>query len=276
MGVGTVKRVLKGAEPPQLKRYRNAVPASTWKQMKNDVHYGGQKAYKDCRSDAIKHQKGLCAFCEINIRENHPLKCRVEHFHPKSDQTSAHNWALDWQNMLAVCNGGSRSEISDSAFYLQPTKENLSCDASKDRMIQSGKLQEVCEGWILDPLQIPSFPSLFRVHKGTGKLEPDLASCTACEPWPGNQHADLAALVQHTIDMLNLNCDRLMQARLRVIRHIERNKKKERMNGCDGQQGLNNLARRYFRNPWPGFFTTIRCCLGQAAENYLNNIEFQG
>jgi len=277
MGVGAVKCIIKGVEPPTLKSYRQAKPNAEWEEMKNDPLFNGQGAYQDCRSRSIDDQKGLCAFCEIDIRDNSPLKCRVEHFHPKSDHTIANNWALDWQNMLAVCSGGTRSEIIDPTFHLQPTKENLSCDAHKDMMIQLGKLQENCEGWVINPLQLSSSPSLFRVHKGSGKLEPDLVSCAAVEQWPhNNKHDDFVTLVQHTIDMFNLNCDRLMQARLRIIRHIEHNKKDQRAKGIDAQQGMKNLAQYYFRISWPGFFTTIRFCLGQAAEDYLNHVAFQG
>ena len=39
---------------------------------------------------------------------------------------------------------------------------------------------------------------------------------------------------------------------------------------------LRTLAERYFRQPWPGFFTTIRLCLGAAAEQYLTDTGFQG
>lgn len=157
-----MKRVLKGDEPVTLTTYRNAAPLSSWEQMKTDPHNGGQQAYADCRRDGIQDQKGLCAYCEIDIRDNNPLKCRVEHFHPKSDTITSHNWALDWQNMLTVCNGGNNPHIANSGFHLKPTDENLSCDAHKDRMIQTKRLAKDCEGWILNPLQLEAFPSLLK------------------------------------------------------------------------------------------------------------------
>ena len=143
-----MKHVLKGAEPPTLAFYAQAAPKSSWEQMRDDPYFQGQQAYQDCRSACITDQKGLCAYCEIDIRDNDPLKCRIEHFHPKSDQTTAHNWALDWQNMLAVCNGGSIEYLTASGFYLPPRQANLSCDAHKDRMIQQGQLPACCEGWL--------------------------------------------------------------------------------------------------------------------------------
>lgn len=270
-----MKRVLRQPEPIQLTRYRNAIPASTWEQMRNDANHDGPAAYEASREQLIAHQGGICAFCEIDIRDSDPLKCRVEHFHPKSDVTPAHNWALDWNNLLAVCAGGSY-RFASAPYAHEPLAENLSCDAHKDRMIQAGKLQEQCEGWIINPAEIPVSPCLFRLEMSTGRLLPDPNHCAAQTVWPSNQHADVQSLVQHTIDMLNLNCDRLCNARLAIIRDIERNKKKQRDAGFSSHQGLGNLAVHYLRQRWPGFFSTIRLCLGTAAEMHLANLGYQG
>lgn len=271
-----MKRILKGSEPATLTAYRNAVPLSQWEEMKNNPQNDGQQSYQDCRAELVSQQGGLCAYCEIDIRDNDPLKCHVEHFHPKSDVNSQHSWALDWQNMLAVCNGGSYQYISVNGFYLEPMKENLSCDAYKDQMIQSGKLPVQCDGWILNPIQLAAFPVLFSLEKHTGRLLPNSATCGNCLPFANNQHASVEALVQHTIDRLNLNCERLITARLLIVRNIENNKKKQRQDGCDPQQGLGNLAQRYFQYQWRAFFTTIRLCLGQHAEDYLQSAHYQG
>lgn len=271
-----MKRVLKGYEPLSLAGYRNAAPLSAWGEMKCNPHYGGQQSYQDCRSELVSQQKGLCAYCEIDIRDNDPLKCHVEHFHPKSDISPQHNWALDWQNMLGVCNGGSYQHIDGTGFYLEPMDKNLSCDAHKDKMIQTGKLAAQCEGWILNPIQLAAFPALFYLEKSTGRFLPDATACAAYPPLAHNHHTSIEDLVQHTIDMLNLNCERLTQARLIIIRDIERNKKREQQSGFNAQQGLANLAQRYFRIQWAGFFTTIRLCLGQSAEAHLQSINYQG
>jgi len=271
-----MKRVLKGVEPPTLVRFKTAAPGSTWEQMRNHPHYSGQQAYQDCRSRCIADQHGLCAYCEIDIRDNNPLRCRVEHFHSKSDTTTNHNWALDWQNMLGVCNGGDNPHLTNPGFHMSPTTANLSCDAHKDRMIQQQHLPLRCEGWILNPQQLQSFPALFRLDKATGFLHPDANQCAISPPFANNQHATNQLLVQHTIDMLNLNCDRLAQGRLRLIRDIERKKKEQRQAGYTPQQGLMNLAQRYFQIMWPGFFTTIRFCLGHTAETYLKENAYQG
>ncbi|EKD33906.1 MAG: hypothetical protein ACD_75C02551G0002 [uncultured bacterium] len=271
-----MKRVVHGSEPAGLTRYRDAEPAGTWEQMKNDLHSGGRNAYGDCRRQLIHDQGGLCAYCEIGIHDNDPLQCRVEHFHPKSDISPVYNWALDWNNLLGVCAGGSYARGNSPAHYLPPMRDNLSCDAHKDRMIQSGKLAEHCEGWILNPIQLQASPCLFKLEKSTGKLRPDPETCAVSPAWPGNQHLNLQTLVQHTIDMLNLNCDRLSEARRRIIWDIESNKKKQRLRGYSPEQGLRNLVEHFLRKEWPEFFTTIRLCLGRAAERYLAATHYRG
>jgi uncharacterized protein (TIGR02646 family) len=268
MGARRLKRVNPGHEPSELQIYREKRPQSTWEEMKADRDAGGSTAYEVCRQQLINSQGGICAYCEIDIRDNNPLKCRVEHFHPKSD-SQTYNWALNWQNLLGVCAGGSSKYLKEAEHYSPPLPANLSCDAYKDHQITKKKLPEQCEGWILNPMQIPAFPSLFQIEKSTGKLHPSSAAELADLALPDNQHDDLVSLVQHTIDMLNLNCDRLSQARLRIIRDIERRKKQERLAGYNAQQGLSNIAKYYMRQQWPGFITTIRLCLGKAVEDHL-------
>lgn len=267
-----MKRVIRLDEPAELTGYRADNPVSTWEQMRGDAT--GRAAYEAVRLQLLNGQGGLCGFCEIGIHDIDPLKCRVEHFHPKSDTSTAHNWALDWQNMIAVCMGGSQRH-QQPPHALEPLPENLSCDAHKDQMINTGRLVEHCEGWIIDPLDLPAFPSLFFLEKSTGRLLPDEQACASIA-LPGNKHPGTQELVQHTIDMLNLNCDRLCQARTRVLWDIEHSKKSLRLQNIRPEHALRTLAERYFRQPWPGFFTTIRFCLGTAAEQYLADIGFQG
>ena len=267
-----MKRIIRLAEPDQLTHYRAANPASTWEKMRNDAV--GRVAYDAVRARLLNGQGDLCAFCEIGLHDHDPLKCRVEHFHPKSDTSTAHNWALDWYNMVAVCMGGSQ-RYQQPPHALEPLPQNLSCDAYKDQMVNTKQPSECCEGWIIDSLQLPAFLNLFFLAKSTGRLQPDEKACAEIS-LPGNQHSSTHALVQHTINMLNLNCDRLCQARLSVIWDIERSKKRIRDRNIPADQALRELAEHYFRRRWPAFFTTIRFCLGAAAEQYLTDIGFQG
>jgi uncharacterized protein (TIGR02646 family) len=272
VGAKQLKRVIEPVEPKELINFRTKYPTKTWEQMRDDGE--GQIAYQVVRLTLINGQGGLCAFCEVGIHDNEPLKCRVEHFHPKADISAAHNWALDWENMLAACMGGSQRHL-EQPYTLEPLEENLSCDAFKDKMIQSGRLQEQCEGWILTPKHIPAFPRLFFLERSTGRLIPDEEQCSNFQ-FEDNRHPCTYSLVQHSIDMLNLNCSRLCEARLRIVWNIERNKKRMREQGVTPELGLSELANRYLRQNWPAFFTTIRFCLGTVAEQYLTDTGFQG
>ena len=263
-----MKRVCKNRPGPQvLQDYTQAYPDATWDQMRND------KAAHDCRELATRDQHELCAYCEQKISTDDPLHCRIEHFHPKSDKTGMHNWSLDWGNMLAVCDGGSRASQEEQKTH--PLPANLSCDAHKNHMIQMKKLPATCEGYLLNPLDVPSFPNLFALDKGIGYFKPDEISCATVEI-PGNACGTTAELVNRTIASLNLNCERLAEKRRLLVVNIDKNKKVLRQKGISSTEVPEKLISRYFSAKWPEFFTTLRCCLGPATEDYLKSMHYRG
>jgi uncharacterized protein (TIGR02646 family) len=241
--------------------------------MRDDNAAGGSLAVRDCREHAVRDQYGLCAYCEQEIAAHDALHCRIEHFHPKSDRTGTHNWALDWNNMLAVCDGGERTPAQKRTIH--PLPANLSCDAHKNHALQSGGLPVDCEGRLLNPLDITAFPNLFVLDKGTGHLDADDAVCRAA-PMPGNKQASTSELVRYTIKVLNLNCERLATKRRLLVVDIDQRKKRLRQKGIPPADMPRKLIARYFSAQWPEFFTTIRCCLGQAAEEYLQSVDYRG
>ena len=274
MGARPVKRVLKSRPGPQsLSAYKQNHPGDTWGRMRDNNAERGSQAARECRAQAVRDQRGLCAYCEQEIAADNPLHCQVEHFHPKSDRAGTRNWGLDWENMLAVCDGGSRG--SPEERKTRPLPESLYCDAHKDREIQIRKLPKACEGHLLNPLEIPAFPNLFALDKGTGFLRPDATSCAAVKI-PGNAFGTTAELVKRTIAALNLNCDRLAEKRRLLVVDIDKTKQTLRQKGTSAAVMRRELIRRYFSTRWPAFFTTLRCCLGQAAENHLRSISYQG
>jgi uncharacterized protein (TIGR02646 family) len=256
-----MKRVLKGAEPASLASFRSAEPSAAWEEMRNDALHNGKETYKDCRAKSIADQHGLCAYCECRIdSESHS---RVEHFHPKSDTSTRHNWHLDWQNMLATCDGGE-----SAASETEPLPDNLSCDAYKNHLANKGKLSGDMEQEMFNPLQLPAFPNLFKLNKGTGHLEVDTSVCALA-----SVDADK---LRRTVEILNLNCERLAKQRRKIVVNIDKNKKARRQKQCRPEEMPAFLIQRYFNGNWPEFFTTIRCCLGQAAEDHLRAIGYTG
>lgn len=72
------------------------------------------------RESLIKEQHGLCAYCMKRIHNN-GLHTTIEHFVPLSkDKTKA----LEYSNMLAVCDGGKSVSVENSRI--------LCCDACKE------------------------------------------------------------------------------------------------------------------------------------------------
>ena len=141
-------------------------------------------------------------------------------------------------------------------------------------MKNAGQYSE-SEGWILNPLQMDASRSLFDFDKATGCLIPHKEACGSVII-EGNKHATTQELVQHTIDILNLNCDRLKEERRKVLFHLENLKKAQRTAHIPPQQALPSIARQLFQVRWRAYFTTIRCLLGQYAEEYLQSIVYQG
>lgn len=261
-----MKIIKKSAEPPVFKKYRTQHPTRIWEKVPS-------KRQQACRQQCMTDQGNICCYCECNL--NHPRIsnfCRVEHFHQKSDTTpTGKNWHLDWQNMLAACNG--QTEIQDRKLLPHPM--NLSCDAHKNYLIQKGKLLVQCEGLLVNPLQLPPFPNLFRVSPSTGELLPDQANCLQVTI-PDNQCSTTEELIQNTITILNLNCDRLCQQRKSLLQFIDRKIAQGRQEGKSPEEVFSALLNFFFRTKWPAYFTTIRCRLGKYAEDYLHSISFQG
>lgn len=258
-----MKRIVKGAEPDALAGFCKAQPAATWEEMRNDNEHGGQQAYRDCRARTIADQYGLCAYCEDKIDSVGPHRRRVEHVHPKSDTSTAHNWHLDWQNMLATCDGGERDGCAAT-----PLPANLSCDAHKNHLQNKGALSQDVEREMINPLQLPPFPLLFTFDENTGCLGVNPAACAT---------ASLdAALLERTIAILNLNCARLTRKRKLIADDIARKKEILRKKDASPQKCLPELAATCFSARWPKYFTTIRCCLGQYAEDYLHSVQYNG
>ena len=261
-----MKLINKKSGPRKLKKYRKKHPMETWGNAPKQLR-------KSCRHKCMKQQGNICCYCECSL--HHPtIKnfCRVEHFHQKSDTVSTgKNWHLDWKNMLAACNG--QTDENKRIKYAHPN--NLSCDSYKNYLIQKNKLPIQCEGLIMNPLQIPAFPNLFKVDIGSGELKPNDSACSQVLI-PGNKLTTTKDLVQKTIDSLNLNCDRLCDDRKAVLASLNKIITRERVAGKRPDVALPLIVRQYFSKKWPAYFTTIRCRLGKYAEDYLHSIAFQG
>jgi len=210
-------------------------------------------SYRELKRAIFTQQSFLCSYCEENLPEDDSSKQRIEHFHPKSDQTAENNWTFDWNNMLGVCLGGSREHPIE-----------LHCDASKERNVTT----DTCEGFMLNPLNMPE-ECLFMVDRSTGKLLADENICLRTTV-ANNHFSTVRELVDNTIKILNLNCDRLNKKRKKVIAEYEKMRKDLRLKHFKGSIRT-EIARRWFEHNIPSFFTTRRFLLGQFAEQFIGN-----
>jgi len=255
-----MKNIIKGSEPGKLISYRENNPQGTWDNCKKN-----KNRRKEIQQRLLDDQGGLCAYCEIDLKAGFDTEAadfRVEHFHPKSDTSSSHNWHLDWRNLLACCHGGSMPDIVDALNRF--SSPDHSCDVPKDN-----------ENWdniILNPLQITSFPPLFSFSRHTGSIHVHYEHCSA---------ANISHIIaQKTIDKLRLDADRLKRLRKSILNKINDELRGMVSRGIDLQIAKETLAEAYlYKNNdghWPAFFSTIRDYLGDAAEKQLNVIHYAG
>lgn len=262
-----MKKVTKTPGPNVLTQYAALHHVAEWENGFRAQNRG--QSYKTIRELVFSDQGGLCAYCETQVASRPEHERRIEHYHDKSDRQTVrtHNWGLDWNNLLGVCLGGS----DDESRRLHKLPINLSCDSHKEHL-KSG-VDTSPEGRLLNPLKIPATPCLFTLNKRTGELIAEENNC-AQVTIDGNQFASTLELVEHTIHVLNLNCDRLNKQRLAVL--YEYNRLIERARLSNNQLIFNQLAQRWLQKGWVPWFSTRRILLGKHAESWLMDNNYQG
>lgn len=253
-----MKPVRKGFMPTALLRFSAAQPSADWEVLRGD-----RPAYKAIKKQLAQDQRYLCAYCEINLliaadSDNEAIgdDFRVEHFHPKLPHQPPPNWALDWQNMLGVCHGGSSKEVREPARF-QPS--DPSCDVPK--------ADKDLTGTVFNPLtDIPPLESIFSFKTG-GLTRGQISVSVRC---PEN----LKLKAAQSIAELKLNAKRLVLQRAETIDRINQHISVAVENG-DATQ----LPSAYFdlsSDNWPAFPTLIRFLLGPVADQYLSQHHYTG
>lgn len=251
-----MKKILKSGDTPDLLRaFQQDHPSASWDQFKAEA----RQAYEQICATLESDQCGLCAYCEIAASKD-LYTLQVEHVVAKSYRDSSCNWALHWPNMLAVCQGGAQW-ARDNQRYLEPLPANMSCDQHKNHLVNAGSLNDDSRGFVINPLELPAFPALV-VVLNDGSLIPNPTACDAVVISP-NRHPTTLDLISKSIEVLNLNCYRLCQARMRASNLINRDLRQASPAAiCPKYLGQRDGHRRQF-------FTVYRCRLGRAAETYL-------
>lgn len=263
-----MKTCLKSEIPELLAHYQQNNPSAKWEQFKNNCQDGLKKVQEQLRED----QGNLCCYCEIDMKQGYGIgknDFRVEHFHPKANKnnTTDNNWALDWQNMLGCCLGGSER-------YVVADEQTRFIEKHQERHSDVLKSESIWDEEILNPLDIPAFPILFKAHRADGSLSVVNENC---------QRANIdIRKAQNCLDAekLNLNSVKLKELRKKVLDALNEQIGVQIRQGLSEEQIMTNLAKAYLRKDSNGyysaFFTTIRSYFGKSAENYLTSIHYQG
>ncbi len=260
-----MKNFQKGEEPESLKNFRINHPDGTWDTKGTPRFRSSNARYQSVIKQLKLDQSNLCAYCEIDLLEDPNPDSedkRVEHFHPKSDTSGSHNWALDWNNLLATCHGGQVSQVADEDRYTFP---DVSCDIPKANKI----LDDV----ILNPLDLPPFPLIFEFGTDDGSILVDQEACRQASIDP--------IKAQNTIDELHLDAGRLQKFRQALLDDL-----KDRLlmliaeHGLDDSEAKALLAEDLLvkddNNHWPAFFSTIRFYLLPESDLFLESSGYQG
>nr|CAA6805702.1 MAG: TIGR02646 family protein [uncultured Thiotrichaceae bacterium] len=263
-----MKKVLKCAEPTVLLTYRQNNPTNIWRQFRRN-----KARYDEVKGDLIRDQGGLCAYCEIDLKQAPQASdkddFRVEHFHPKSDQTTGYNWHLDWNNLLGCCHGGSERNVIDAASSAPNRAGRFGCG---DHSCDVPKGNNNWDHIILNPLTLPASPLIFVFQRSNGSVSIHPQNCL--EAGVSQQQA------LQTIDNLRLDSPRLQRLRGEVLDQINQNLQSKIQNGMTPDEARRDIARRMLRKNsvgrWPAFFSAIRSYLGQAAEDHLGTIDYRG
>jgi uncharacterized protein (TIGR02646 family) len=253
-----MKNICKSFEPIELKDYKERFSSQfrRWNDLKKK-----KKTLRAIRHTLEKDQKGLCAYCEIELSENNRS---VEHFIPCNQSTKENNYDLDWSNLLAVCFPPGCLLENDSS-QIEDLNKFPCCGKKKDDFVP--------DNHFLNPLKLITL-RLFTISLN-GEIRPDIKNCI--------NHKIAIEDAQFTIDQLGLNVARLKRLRVRAIQDVI--KTRERFRQDFGEEEISEIeleietAKWYFGDgteSWPRFFTTIRSILGEGAEQHLKEISYSG
>lgn len=126
-----MKRIQALADPtPGLRDYLDAVDNANWVEF---CSHDAGASLSELHETLLRNQHGLCAYCEIDIKE--PRR-QIEHVIPRSDDAVGNQRALDISNMVACCLGGTKQvyglrEHDREDYFRRPVPANMSCGQAK-------------------------------------------------------------------------------------------------------------------------------------------------
>lgn len=151
------------------------------------------------------------------------------------------------------------------------TKEN---NNSKKLKIEGKKHEKnISDKEILNPLLLNKYPNLFDLDKKNGALKANDKNCEDLVI-ESNIYNNTKELVEKTIELLNLNCDRLNSDRLEILKFY--NQEISTARKVNNKNIFETLPNKWFFKRWSSFFTTRRILLGDNVEQYLKSVNYSG
>ena len=250
-----MKRIRERNKPtPGLAEYLKVVgDNANWDNFRD---YNKGASYGELIEKLIDVQRGLCGYCEINLTD---LDRQIEHVIPRRDPQQGVSREVDVTNMIACCKGGtsavfaSSERSSDEDRYFEPVKDNMSCGQAKG---------DLNDAEFVEPRKLPALPSLTKVLVD-GRIEVDEDACES--------ENILAARVTRTIEILNLNAERLRLAREKQWNNLE--EEADQISDPDDSDTMDAWMRSVLMpddaSRLVPFFTTARSYFGPLAERIL-------
>ncbi|KHD05058.1 hypothetical protein PN36_15120 [Candidatus Thiomargarita nelsonii] len=158
---------------------------------------------------------------------------------------------------------GEGSRFHEPKRFRVPASENQSCGEAKGNKVPGIDID------ILKPSELPPAPPLFSISRH-GIIRVNEANCRQAGIEPGK--------AENTIRELNLNCERLIDARMEVLEKLKNTYENEmkRLGETASDEEIRDLqmslAEQFLfeKQEYLGeFFTTIRSYFGVAAEKVL-------
>lgn len=229
-----------------------------WNNLRNDH----RDVYDDLSAQLIGRQKGLCAFCEIDLKTESGIVAReIEHWRPKRTNP---NLTFDVGNLRAACRGGSDRH---------PASEQYRCGDPQPGPNQScGSFKGDKDPDLISIEKRPYTPDNFPFSHSVFGVDDDGLI------YPLQRHADDNLdnkRLQATIDFLNLNSTRLKRKRAEIKAMINSEIESLLPNDStesDFESAMDSLAAQYsdlFTEELPIFVTTIRSYFGDVLEKIL-------
>ena len=180
-----------GSAPPGLTQYLAPYHANqSWTDFRDQVG----SSYNELRRALVDSQHWLCGYCETLLVDD---DTQIEHVIPTSASADAHDYDLDYTNVIACCKGGTAGNYfgPDTRQHDPDRVGGTSCGQAKG---------DTNDQLFLDPRNLPILRSLFRVQSN-GNIDADEDACKSA--------GTPAYRVKRTIEILGLNSARLKKAR---------------------------------------------------------------